>query len=174
MSEPIPGRDLIQYGRFSANWNTVWTHDGTGAAVTVSDPTYGAFLMTNGLAEVTQDISLPDFTEAQMPRVTPRVAFQYENYNEGPGAGVLITTSKGVEFSIDLSGKTTKANWNPYPFNAIKGVTAADTSLGATVKAPDISGSSGLRITDIKVDLLLVPLKLNAIQLDEKVYEQSA
>ena len=172
--ELIQGRNLLLHGRFPAQWKDVWTPNGVGNARLVDDAVYGAYLMTNGLSEVTQVIPLPTFTNAQMEGVTARTRFVYENYNEGRGAGVLFTTSAGVEFPIDLSGKKNLfAEWNEYVWANIPGVTAADTNLEVTIKAPDISGSGGLRITDIGVDLMLSPLQLKNLQLDGRVYEQA-
>ncbi len=172
--ELIQGRNLIRHGRFPAEWKDAWTPNGVGNARPNTDAVYGAYLMMNALAEVTQVIPLPTFTEAQMEGVILRTRFMYENYNEGPGAGVLFKTSAGVEFSIDLSGKKNPfAEWNEYVWANLPGVTAADTNLEMTLKAPDIGGSGGLRITDVEVDLLLVPLRLETIQLDGRIYEPS-
>lgn len=171
--ELIQGRNLITHGRFSPGWQTVWKHDGTGAIAPSNDVVYGSYLTMNRLAKVTQIADLPVFTEEQIENVTYRTRFVFENYNEGNKAGVLLRTSGGTEYSIDLSGKHPQpsADWNEYSWDVVKGVTAADITLEMELQGSDATGSGGLRMTDIEVDALLGPLQLRFIKLDEKVYE---
>lgn len=172
--EEIRGRNFVLAGLFPSNWKTHWTHNGEGAAVINTDPEYGHYLMMNGKAIVTQAFDTAVFTERQMEGATYRIAFQYENYGDKAGAKVVIKTGTGKEHSIDLSGKTPDrplADWNPFPSYAMEDVVAADKNITLDLQGPVEKGSSGLRITDIDVQLHLVPLQLKHIQLDDRVYE---
>ena len=171
--EEIRGRNFVLEGQFSPDWDKYWTHNGTGFAVTNEDD-QGPYLLMNQKAMVSQLFDTVVFTERQMAGATYRIAFRYENYGEGPGAGVVIRTSSGKAQPIDLSGRIPEkplADWNPFPSYAIDDVVAADTDITLELQGPDIGGSSGLRITDIDVQLHLVPLQLTRIQLDDRVYE---
>ena len=172
--EEIKGRNLVQRGRFPSDWKTFWTHDGVGNAVVSTDPLYDYYLMMNRLAKVTQVIETPVFTPAQMTGVVFRIAFVYENYHDGGNSKVVLTTTSGKVTPIDLSGKIPEqpqADWNPFPYLTIEGMTSADRDLTVDLHGSDLAGSSGLRITDIDVDVRLVPLVLEKIQLDDRVYE---
>ncbi|MEZ1315455.1 hypothetical protein QIW53_05505 [Pseudomonas fluorescens] len=175
MSEDeVKGRNLILRGRFPSDWKTSWTHDGVGSVAIATDPGYGYYLMMNRLAKVTQVIDAPVFTAAQMTGVTYRIAFVYENWGDGANSKVVLTTGSGKVTPIDLSGKIPEqpdAEWNPYPYFTIKDMSAADRDLTVDLHGSDKSGSSALRITDIDVDVRLVPLVLEKIQLDDRVYE---
>jgi hypothetical protein len=180
MSEDeVKGRNLIAYGRFSPGWNDdeddhAWKHDGVGEVGTFTDPEFGYFLMMNKLATVTQRVEAPVFTAAQMAGVTWRIAFMYENFGNGGNSKVVLRTTSGKQTPIDLSGKPPEqpqADWAHFAYFDIKEMTAADTDLTVALHGSDSIGSSGLRITDIDVDVRLVPLVLEKIQLDDRVYE---
>lgn len=172
--DEIRGRNFILHGRFSSGWNTPWKHNGTGAARTFADPDYGNYLMMNGRAIVAQVFDTAVFTDAQMEGATYRIAFQYENLGEGGNSKTLIKTGTGKQIPIDLSGKPPSkplADWNPFESFAINDVVAADKTIDVELHGSDLGGSQGLRITDVDVQLHLVPLQLERIQLDDKVYE---
>ena len=172
--DEIRGRNFILHGRFPAGWNTPWKHNGTGYARTYSDEVYGNYLMMNGSAIVTQAFNTAVFTDAQMEGATYRIAFQYENYGEGGNSKVIVKTEAGKQIPIDLSGKPPSkplADWNPFESFAINDVVAADKTIDVELHGSDSGGSAGLRITDVDVQLHLVPLRLERIQLDGKVYE---
>ncbi|MBV7544984.1 hypothetical protein KW849_01505 [Pseudomonas sp. PDM26] len=172
--DEIRGRNFILHGRFSSGWNTPWKHDGQGAARTFEDPDYGNYLMMNGKAIVAQAFDTAVFTDAQMEGATYRIAFQYENFGEGENSKVLVITGIGKQIPIDLSGKPPSkplADWNPFESFAIDGVVAADKTIAVEMHGSASSGSSGLRMTDVDVQLHLVPLQLARINLDGKLYE---
>lgn len=178
MSEDeIQGRNLVIDGRFSETWKSNWEHDGVGNAVPFRDDVYGNYLTMNQKAGVSQSFDTAIFTEEQLKGASYRISFQYENYGEGDNAGVEIKTASGKNDFIDLSGKKTRqplADWNLYPSYEIKEVVAADENIALKLQGSDLGGSSGLRMTDIRVDLHLVPLKLKSIQLDGRHYEVRA
>jgi len=173
-NEEIQGRNLISHGRFSAGWDTHWKHNGQGAARTFTDPAYGNYLMMNRLAEVVQVVALPVFTQEQMQGVKHRIGLAYENHGDGPDSKIVVTTSSGKEFTIDLSGKPpggTLADWNLYPLKELDVVEQTDLDVSVKLCGPNLGGSSGLRISDVVVDVRLAPLVLTNIQLDDRVYE---
>ena len=178
MSEDeIQGRNLVKDGRFPTGWDSNWTPDGVGQAVTREDSDYGSYLMMNRTARVSQVFDTAIFTEDQLKGANYRISFQYENYGEGANAGVEIENGSGKKDFIDLSGKRTKqplADWNHYPSYGIKEVVVADENITLRLRGPDSGGSTGLRITDIRVDLDLVPLKLSKLDVDGRSYEVPA
>jgi hypothetical protein len=178
MSEDeIQGRNLIKDGRFPATWKSNWAHDGVGNAVPFGDPVFGSYLTMNRKAGVSQAFDTAIFTEEQLKGASYRISFQYENYGEGDNAGVEIETDSGIVDFIDLSGKKTRqplADWNLYPSYGIRDVVAADEKIALKLQGSDLGGSSGLRMTDIRVDLHLVPLKLTGLKVDDRHYEVPA
>ncbi|WP_223480247.1 MULTISPECIES: hypothetical protein [unclassified Pseudomonas] len=178
MSEiEIQGRNLIKDGRFPATWKSNWRHDGVGNAVSFGDPVFGNYLTMNMKAGVSQAFNTAIFTEEQLKGASYRVSFQYENYGEGDNAGVEIETGSGKKDFIDLSGKKTRqplADWNLYPSYGIRDVVAADENIALKLQGSDLGSSSGLRMTDIRVDLHLVPLKLTGLKVDGRHYEVPA
>lgn len=178
MSEDeIQGRNLVKDGRFPATWKSNWTHDLIGNAVAFGDPVFGNYLTMNQKAGVSQSFDTVIFTEEQLKGASYRISFQYENYGDGDNAGVEIETSSGKNDFIDLSGKKTRqplADWNRYPSYEFRDVVAADENIALKLQGSDLGGSSGLRMTDIRVDLHLVPLKLTSLKVDERFYEVPA
>lgn len=178
MSEDeIQGRNLVKDGRFPTTWRSHWTHDGVGQAVTRVDSDYGNYLMMNQKAGVSQAFDTATYTEEQLTGASYRISFQYENYGAGGNAGVEIENDSGKRDFIDLSGKKTRqplADWNHYPSYGIKDVEAADKKITLRLQGSDLGGSSGLRITDIRMDLHLVPLKLSKLDVDGRSYEVPA
>ncbi|EJM37183.1 hypothetical protein PMI26_04984 [Pseudomonas sp. GM33] len=171
--DEIQGRNLIKDGRFSSNWKTHWTHfNGKGIARVNADPDYGFYLIMNGEAAVTQTFYTAPLTTAQLTNVEYRLSFQYENYNDGLNSKVIIKTTTGLQDEIDLSGKIPdqpQADWNPldpYKF----GVVEADMDVEVQLHGSSLLGSSGLRITDIDVQLHLAPLRTRCVQVDDRVY----
>lgn len=178
MSEDeIQGRNLVKDGRFPASWESNWTHDGVGNVVTREDDVYGRYIMMNQTARVSQVLDTARFTEEQLKGASYRISFQYENYNDGANAGVEIEIGSGKKDFIDLSGQKTRqplADWNHYPFYGIKDVVVADENITLRLRGSALGGSSGLRMTDIRVDLHLVPLEVKGIKLDGRYYEVPA
>ena len=173
-NDEIRGRNFILHGRFPSDWKTPWKQIGPGNARTFADPDYGNYLMMNLKAIVAQTFDTAVFTDAQMEGATYRIAFQYENYGDGGNSKVLVKTGTGKQIPIDLSGQPPSkplADWNPFESFAINDVVAADKTIDVELHGSDSSGSAGLRITDVDVQLHLVPLRLERIQLDGKVYE---
>ncbi|MDQ3200921.1 MAG: hypothetical protein M3Q94_01935 [Pseudomonadota bacterium] len=173
--EEIEGRNFVLEGNFSPDWKTHWTHNEKGT-VAINQDALGSYLLMNQKAMVTQLFDTTVFTERQMEGATYKIAFRYENLGGGADAGVLIRTSTGKEHWINLSGITPEmplANWNDYPSYSIDSVVADDKNITLELQAPDVTGSSGLCITDIEVQLHLVPLQLKSIQIDDRVYETS-
>ena len=178
MSEiEIQGRNLVKDGSFPATWKTHWKHDGVGGVSVSGDPVFGNYLTMNRNAGVSQSFDSATFTEEQLKGASYRISFQYENYNDGNNAGVEIETASGKNDFIDLSGKKTRqplADWNPYPSYGIKDVDTVDKTIALRLKGSHLGGSSGLRITNIRVDVHLVQLKLKRIKLDDRYYEVPA
>jgi hypothetical protein len=178
MSEDeIQGRNLVKDGRFPATWKGFWTHDGVGNVALFGDPVFGNYLTMNRKAGVSQTFNTVNFTEEQLKGASYRVSFQYENYGDGDNAGVEIETGSGKNDFIDLSGKKNRqplADWNLYPSYGIRDVVVADENIALKLKGSDLGGSSGLRMTDIRVDLHLVPLKLTGLKVDDRHYEVPA
>ncbi|TVT79431.1 hypothetical protein [Pseudomonas sp. H3(2019)] len=175
MSEDeIRGRNLITDGRFSSNWKEYWTHfNGNGIARTFADPAYGYYLMMNGEAAVTQTFDTAPLTTAQLTKAWYRLSFQYENYGDGANSKVLLRSGTGKEDPIDLSGKLPDkplADWNfyePYTLTVVQD----DKDITVELHGSDLGGSSGLRMTDLDIQLHLAPLTLRKIQVDERTYE---
>lgn len=172
--DEIRGRNLILDGRFSSDWRENWTHfNGKGAAKTFADPAYGYYLMMNGEAAVKQTFETAPLTTAQLTKAWYRLSFQYENYGDGGNSKVIVRTGTGVEDPIDLSGKIPEqpqAEWNPfepYPLTVV----AADKHMDIEPHGSSLGGSSGLRITDIDVQLHLAPLELACLEVDERIYK---
>ena len=178
MSEDeIQGRNLIKDGRFPATWKSHWAHDGVGNAVSFEDPFFGNYLTMNRKAGVSQAFETAIFTEEQLKGASYKISFQYENFGDGDNAGVEIKTVSGENDFIDLSGKKTRqplADWNLYPSYGIRDVVAADENIALKLQGSDLGGSSGLRMTGIRVDLHLVPLKLTGLKVDDRHYEVPA
>jgi hypothetical protein len=178
MSEDeIQGRNLVKDGKFPASWKSNWKHDSVGNAVVFGDPVFGSYLTMNLNAGVSQSFDTATFTEEQLKGASYKISFQYENFNDGNNAGVRITTGSGIDDFIDLSGKKTRqplADWNLYPSYGIRDVVAADKNIALKLQGSDLGGSSGLRMTDIRVDLHLDPLKLISLKVDERFYEVPA
>ncbi|CAI8828296.1 CBM6 domain-containing protein [Pseudomonas sp. IT-P44] len=174
MSEiEIQGRNLIKAHRFPADWKSYWTHDNVGNVQVRGDPAFGNYLIMNESAGVSQAFDTAIFTEEQLKGASYKISFQYENYGEGNGAGVEIVTGEGKFDFIDLSGKDPRqplADWRFYPSYGIRDVVAADKNITLQLQGSDVGGSSGLRMTDIRVDLHLEPLKLTNIKVDERDY----
>lgn len=173
--DEIRGRNFILHGRFPSGWDIPWKKKSVeGNARTYEDTEFGYYLMMNEKAIVTQVFDTAAFTDAQMEGATYRIAFQYENLGEGGNSKVNIKTGTGKQIPIDLSGVLPSkplAEWNPYDSFAINDVVAADKTIDVELHGSDLGGSSGLRITDVDVQLHLVPLQLERIKLDDKVYE---
>ncbi|WP_460157669.1 hypothetical protein [Pseudomonas sp. S2_H10] len=172
--DEIRGRNLIVDGRFPSSWKEHWSHfNGKGLARTFSDPVYGFYLMMNGEAAVKQTFDTAPLTAAQLTKASYRLRFLYENYGDGANSKVIVRTSTGVEDPIDLSGKIPEhpqAEWNPFePYQFT--VVAADQDVDIELHGSALGGSSGLRITDIDVQLHLAPLELKSVTLDERSYE---
>ncbi|UWF52168.1 hypothetical protein NYP20_14865 [Pseudomonas sp. N3-W] len=175
MSEDeIQGRNLITDNRFSPNWKEHWTlFNGKGIARPFTDPTYDYYLMMNGEAAVTQTFDTAPLTTAQLTNAWYRLSFQYENYGDGANAKVVVRPSTGKDDLIDLSGRIPdkpQADWNfyaPYPLTLV----ADDKDITVELHGSDLGGSSGLRITDLNVQLHLAPLTLSKLQVDDRTYE---
>lgn len=173
-NDEIRGCNFVQHGRFPGGWETHWTHDGQGNVRNFTDPEYGNYLMMNERAIVHQTFYTAVFTERQMEGATYKIAFQYENLGEGGNSKVIVRTAGGKDLPIDLSVKNPDqplADWNHYSPNAFEIVVAADENITLELHGSDLSGSSGLRMTDVDVQLHLIPLQLKHIQLDDRVYQ---
>lgn len=168
--EKIPGRNLIAYANFDPGWRESWVHDGVGAVREFLDDEFGYYMLLNQLAQLAQCVTTPVFTEAQWLGVMYLLSFQFENAGNGKNAQIVLKTGEGKEMAIDLSGISQKANWNEYEPLHLDQMTAADRSLTVTVHGSDRTGSAGLRVTEIILDLELDPLEVKHIQLDERVY----
>jgi hypothetical protein len=170
----IRGRNLIVDGRFSSEWREHWTHfNGKGAVRTFTDPDYDNYLIMNGEAAVTQTFDTAPLTTAQLAKAWYRLSFQYENYGDGSNSKVIVRSGTGVEDPIDLSGKIPDrplAEWNPFePYQLT--VVAADKDMTVELHGSSLSGSSGLRMTDLDVQLHLAPLELAWAKVDDRTYE---
>lgn len=173
--DEIPGRDLITDGRFPPDWKEHWTHfNGKGIARPYTDPDYGYYLLMNGEAAVSQTFKAAPFTPAQLEKARYRLSFQYENHGDGSNAKVVIKTSNGSEDTINLSGKIfdkPMADWNRYEPYTFTTVTSTDKDITIELHGSNLTGVSGLRITDLNIQLHLDSLKLSKIQVDNRVYE---
>ena len=168
--EEIPGRNLVKSSQFEPNWEADWIHDGVGSAGVFEDETYGYYIHLNGSAQLVQKVMVPRFTVAQWPEVKFRLGCQYENVGGGKESSIVVTTSSGLETVIDLSGLPPNAEWNEYPLRHLDKMAQGDASLDVTLRGPNIGGSGGLRITAIICDVLIPPLQVKQLKLDEKVY----
>ncbi|WP_223529095.1 hypothetical protein [Pseudomonas sp. GL-R-19] len=172
--DDIKGRNLILRGKFPSDWRSSWTHDNVGNAVIQNDDIVGNYLAMNNLAKVEQKIDTVTFSESQMTGVAYRIAFMYENYQDGENSKVVVITSKGKEFPIDLSGKTASqplADWNRYDLNELDVFEAEDTDFTVQLHGSSKTGGAALRMVNVEVDVKLIPLALKTIQLDDRVYE---
>lgn len=168
--EEIPGRNLVAYSNFDPGWDESWIHDGTGFVRELIDPDHGYYMLMNERAQLLQSLTSPVFTAAQWPGVKYRLAFLFENAGNGKEPRVVVKTSLGKETNIDLSGIAQKANWNDYEPLHLEEMTVADTGLDITLHGSEKMGAAGLRITQVRCDLLLDPLEVTQLKLDEKVY----
>ncbi|CAI8871963.1 DUF642 domain-containing protein [Pseudomonas sp. IT-196MI5] len=172
--DDIKGRNFILRGNFPADWKSSWTHDGVGYAVIQKDESVGDYLAMNSLAKVEQKMDTATFSESQMTGVKYRIAFMYENYLDGENSKVVVITSKGKEFPIDLSGKIADqplADWNHYDLNQMDIFEAGDTDFTVELHGSKKAGTAALRMANVEVDVKLDPLALKTIQLDGRVYE---
>jgi len=168
--EEIPGRNLVKSSQFEPNWEADWKHDGVGFAGVFIDETYGYYMHLNASAQVLQKVMVPRFTVAQWPEVKFRLGCQYENVANGKESRIVITTSLGLETIIGLSGLPGKAEWNEYPLQHLEKMAQEDESLDITLHGPSIGGSGGLRLTAITCDVLIPPLRVKQLKLDNKEY----
>ncbi|MEX3773520.1 hypothetical protein [Pseudomonas sp. MYb118] len=168
--EEIPGRNLVKSSHFEPNWEADWKHDGTGFAGVYIDDTYGFYMQLNGSAQVLQKVTVPRFTVAQWPEVKFRLGCQYENLANGKESRIVVTTSSSLETIIDLSGIPANAEWNKYPQRHLEKMAQDDESLDITLHGPSIGGSGGLRLTAIICDVLIPPLRVKQLKLDNKEY----
>jgi hypothetical protein len=172
--DEIRGRNLIVDGRFSSDWKDHWRHfNDKGIARTFTDPDYDNYLMMNGEAAVTQTFDTAPLTTPQLAKAWYRLSFQYENYGDGSNSKVIVRSGTGVEDPIDLSGKfpdRPQAEWNPfapYPLTVV----AADNDMAVELHGSSLGGSSGLRMTNLDVQLHLAPLQLAWAKVDDRTYE---
>lgn len=149
------GRNLLKSPRFDSQWNAFWKQTGPGGVRVFEDPEFERYLMMNDRAIVEQEVKLPVFTEEQFKSVNLRIGFFYDNNGGGTNSKVIVKTSKGKEFRIDLSGIPPAADWNPYPLDKIVGLDADDTGLTVALHGSAKTGSTGLRWTDGDIDVLL-------------------
>lgn len=169
--EEIPGVNLVKSSHFSPDWELNWTHNGVGHAAAFEDDDNGFYYIhLNGSAELDQNVMVPRFTVAQWAEVKFRLGCLYENVAAGKESSIVVTTSAGLETIIDLSGLSSNANWNEYPKRHLDKMAQDDTSLDITLRGPSIGGSGGLRITAINCDVLIPPLRVKQLKLDNKEY----
>lgn len=171
--DEIPGLNFIKAGRFPSAWKDSWTHAG-GFARTLADPDYGYYLLMNDKAVVTQIFQTADFTAAQLEKAWYGLSFQYENYGDGSNSKVIIITGDGLEQPIDLSGKIPDkpmADWNYFPPYPLTNIIADYEIITIELHGSDLKESSGLRMTDVNIQLHIEPLKLSRLQVDEVPYE---
>jgi len=169
--EEIRGRNLIVDGRFS-DWRAHWERIGSqGYVAEFEDDEYDYYLMMNGEAAVRQTINTAPLTTAQLMNAWYGLSFQYENFGDGPNAKVIIRPATGEEDEIDLSGKIPEpqADWNPY-LGYEFAVVEADEHVTVELHGSSSGGASGLRITDLDVQLHLAPLRTRCVQVDDRVY----
>jgi hypothetical protein len=173
-NDDIRGRNLITDGRFSSDWTVHWPRlNSKGYARPFADPVYGFYLMMNGEAAVTQTFDTAVLTTAQLTKAWYRLSFQYENYGDGSNSKMIVRPATGVEIDIDLSGKIPDrplAEWNhfePFPLQVVE----ADNDITVELHGSSSTGSSGLRMTDVDVQLHLAPLELAWVKVDDRTYE---
>ncbi|MEB0224536.1 hypothetical protein [Pseudomonas sp. 10S4] len=174
--DEIRGRNLITDGRFSDNWSKNWPRlNNDGFVATYGDPGYGQYLALVIKATVGQTFETVNLTARQFEGATYKINFVYENYLSGAGSKVILKTSSGTVDEIDLSGRKvsedTLADWNEFYDYPIAKAVADDRTISVELLGPsEQSESRALRITDIDVQLHLVPLKLASLQVDDRSY----
>jgi hypothetical protein len=174
--DEIRGRNLITDGRFSESWKDYWPRlNNDGFVATYVDPDYGQYLALVMKATVGQTFETVILTARQFEGATYKINFVYENYLAGVGSKVILKTSSGTVDDIDLSGRKvseeTLAAWNEFYDYPIAKAVADDRAISVELLGPsEVSETKVLRITDIDVQLHLVPLKLANLQVDDRSY----